>query len=163
MADFHSLRHSYLTNLTKSGAHVKVIQELARHSTIRLTMDRYSHVGLLDMSKALKGLSVPKDMPPEATETRKTGTDDLHRVQYVVNADVRCQPESSADKRLVTRGHERKKRKAGETNALCSAEGSYDVRKTGGGTRIRTGVDGFANRCLSHLAMPPPHGLGRKA
>ncbi len=25
----------------------------------------------------------------------------------------------------------------------------------GGGTRIRTGDDGFANRCLSHLAMPP--------
>ena len=27
--------------------------------------------------------------------------------------------------------------------------------KNGGGTRIRTGDDGFANRCLSHLAMPP--------
>ena len=25
----------------------------------------------------------------------------------------------------------------------------------GGGTQIRTGDDGFANRCLSHLAMPP--------
>ena len=30
--------------------------------------------------------------------------------------------------------------------------------KIGGGTRTRTGDDGFAIRCLSHLAMPPLHG-----
>ena len=28
--------------------------------------------------------------------------------------------------------------------------------KYGGGTRIRTGDNGFADRRLSHLAMPPP-------
>ncbi len=27
---------------------------------------------------------------------------------------------------------------------------------TGGGTQSRTGDDDFADRCLSHLAMPPP-------
>jgi hypothetical protein len=31
-------------------------------------------------------------------------------------------------------------------------------RENGGGTRTRTGGDGFAIRCLSHLAMPPLRG-----
>jgi integrase len=44
--DFHSLRHTFLTNLVRSGVHPKLAQQLARHSTIVLTMDRYSHVTL---------------------------------------------------------------------------------------------------------------------
>ena len=42
--DFHALRHQFLSDLAQSGVHPKVAQELARHSTISLTMDRYSHV-----------------------------------------------------------------------------------------------------------------------
>ena len=43
VADFHSLRHTFITNLARGGVHPKVAQALARHSTITLTMDRYSH------------------------------------------------------------------------------------------------------------------------
>jgi len=43
-ADFHSLRHSYITNLTRQGVWPKDAQVLARHSTITLTMDFYTHV-----------------------------------------------------------------------------------------------------------------------
>jgi integrase len=42
--EFHALRHEFFTDLTSSGVHPKVAQELARHSTISLTIDRYSHV-----------------------------------------------------------------------------------------------------------------------
>ena len=43
-ADFHSLRHTFITNLVRSGAHPAVAQALARHSTITLTMNRYTHI-----------------------------------------------------------------------------------------------------------------------
>lgn len=34
--DFHSLRHSFLTNLARAGVHARTAQALARHSTITL-------------------------------------------------------------------------------------------------------------------------------
>ena len=42
-ADFHALRHSFITNLARQGVHPGDAQELARHSTITLTMDHYTH------------------------------------------------------------------------------------------------------------------------
>lgn len=53
--DFHALRHSYITHLILSGANPKVVQTLARHSTITLTLDRYTHVDADDVRKALEG------------------------------------------------------------------------------------------------------------
>jgi len=41
VVDMHALRHSYITHLIESGADPKVVQSLARHSDIRLTLDRY--------------------------------------------------------------------------------------------------------------------------
>src|SRR5205823_4405615 len=46
--DFHSLRHQYISNLASAGVHPKIAQTLARHSTITLTLDRYTHTGLVD-------------------------------------------------------------------------------------------------------------------
>jgi hypothetical protein len=43
VADFHSLRHTFITNLATAGVHPKTAQTLARHCTISLTMDRYTH------------------------------------------------------------------------------------------------------------------------
>ena len=40
VADFHSLRHTFITSLANAGIHPSVAQALARHSTITLTMDR---------------------------------------------------------------------------------------------------------------------------
>ena len=39
-ADFHALRHKFITELVKAGVQPKDAKELARHSTITLTMDR---------------------------------------------------------------------------------------------------------------------------
>jgi len=52
-ADFHALRHTFLTNLANGGVHPKTAQALARHSTISLTMDRYSHSLIGDQARAL--------------------------------------------------------------------------------------------------------------
>ncbi len=59
VADFHSLRHTFITNLVNAGVAPKEAKELARHSTITLTMDRYAHVGLRDTAAALARLTVP--------------------------------------------------------------------------------------------------------
>lgn len=54
--DFHGLRHTFISNLARAGVHPKVAQELARHSTITLTMDCYTHVASGESVKALEGL-----------------------------------------------------------------------------------------------------------
>jgi integrase len=41
---FHDLRHSAASLLIAQGVHAKAIQELLRHSSIRLTMDTYGHL-----------------------------------------------------------------------------------------------------------------------
>lgn len=41
---FHDLRHSAATILLAAGVHPKKVQELLGHSSIRITMDLYSHV-----------------------------------------------------------------------------------------------------------------------
>ena len=74
ISDFHSLRHTFISNLVTGGVHPKVAQQLARHSTITLTMDRYSHLGLIDMTAGLE--SLPTIAAPEATAMRATGTTD---------------------------------------------------------------------------------------
>lgn len=52
-ADFHSLRHTFISSLARSGVHPSKAKELARHSTITLTMDVYSHVEADELRKAL--------------------------------------------------------------------------------------------------------------
>jgi integrase len=56
VADFHALRHTYVSRLVRSGANIKVAQELARHSTPMLTLGRYAHMEIVDQRKALDAL-----------------------------------------------------------------------------------------------------------
>jgi integrase/recombinase XerD len=58
VADFHALRHTFITNLVKAGVQPKDAKELARHSTSTLTMDRYAHVGVRDTAAALSKLTL---------------------------------------------------------------------------------------------------------
>ena len=74
--DFHSLRHSYITNVVNSGASVKVAQELARHSTPTLTIGRYAHARLHDLSAALDRMPDINATHSEVAKHRATGTDD---------------------------------------------------------------------------------------
>jgi site-specific recombinase XerD len=70
--DFHALRHQFISDLARSGAHPKEAQVLARHSTITLTMDCYTHLGIVDLHSALSRLpdfasSIPgKEVPKTA-------------------------------------------------------------------------------------------------
>ncbi len=73
VVDFHSLRHTFITNLCAAGVNPKVAQTLARHSTIGLTMDLYTHTDAASQRDAIDAL--PDYRESEASEARATGTD----------------------------------------------------------------------------------------
>ena len=73
-ADFHALRHTCGTWLAAAGTHPKVIQRVMRHSTVTLTMDRYTHLFKGDEAAAVE--SLPDLSRPDTEALRATGTDD---------------------------------------------------------------------------------------
>jgi excisionase family DNA binding protein len=75
-ADFHSLRHSFLTLGGRSGIDLRTLQELAGHSDPKLTA-RYSHRRLYDLAGAVDKLPnlVPDVSNVAAVPLRLTGTD----------------------------------------------------------------------------------------
>jgi integrase len=65
--DFHAVRGQFISMLAAKGVHPKVAQVLARHSTITLTMDFYTHVDVLDVGGALGKLpALPGPAPAAA-------------------------------------------------------------------------------------------------
>jgi integrase len=58
-ADFHALRHSYLSALAASGVGPKGLQELARHGDVRLTRGTYTHARESALGEAVARLPVP--------------------------------------------------------------------------------------------------------
>ena len=75
-ADFHSLRHLFVSSLARAGVSPKTTQELARHSDIRLTLGLYTHVALHDHSAAIESLPAPPNAYSNSGQTlRATGTD----------------------------------------------------------------------------------------
>jgi integrase len=68
--DMHALRGQFISLLAARGVHPKVAQALARHSSITLTMDYYTHLDVLDVAGALDSLpevptKVQKPQKPE--------------------------------------------------------------------------------------------------
>jgi integrase/recombinase XerD len=58
-ADYHGLRHKFITSLERAGVSVKMAQTLARHSDVRLTLGVYTHVELEDQTAAIGTLPAP--------------------------------------------------------------------------------------------------------
>jgi len=74
-ADFHALRHSFITMVGKAGVSPREHQDLARHSTYALT-SRYSHSRFYDLAAAVQGLPIPTGKAGPGTEAlAATGTD----------------------------------------------------------------------------------------
>jgi integrase len=69
-ADFHALRHTYITDVVDSGVHPKEAQALARHSTVQLTLARYAH---LDRAKTRAAADRLKRPPEPKARGRKKG------------------------------------------------------------------------------------------
>jgi integrase len=68
-ADFHSLRHCFITGLARAGVSPKMAQTLARHSDIRLTLGVYTHVELPGRTAAIESLPAP--LKPKVAVVRR--------------------------------------------------------------------------------------------
>ena len=71
--DFHSLRHTTATWLIQSGADIKTVQAILRHSDIKLTLQRYGHLYKGAESDAVARI---RDAFTQPMEQLKTGTSD---------------------------------------------------------------------------------------
>ena len=167
--DFHSLRHQYISNLVAAGVLPKVAQTLARHSTISLTLDCYTHTRLVDLTASVNNLPrVPVEIPEaEAKALRATGTDNQSssEVPTVVPRGAENGAVLPASKTLQIAPDCTDE----EKNALAAlattpprgkttGAGLHQVapdcikcagKKGRGPSRIRTGDGGFAIRCLT--------------
>ena len=83
--DFHALRHYFVSRLVRSGVNVKTCQQLARHSTVELTVARYSHATMGELQQAL---------PNPVVDRRLTGTP-YETGQNVAKRGITASPEES--------------------------------------------------------------------
>ena len=167
-ADFHALRHTFITNMVKSGISPKAAQSLARHSTIDLTMNVYTSLTVHDQASALASLpAIPTFDAPEsgAGMLRATGTNGPEKVPTVVPRGAENGAVLPASKTLQIAPDCTDE----EKNALAAlattpprgkttGAGLHQVapdcikcagKKGRGPSRIRTGDGGFAIRCLT--------------
>jgi integrase len=125
--DFHGLRHTFIGNLAAGGVHPKTAQTLARHSSITLTMDRYTHLSVADQTAALDALP---DLDKPADEAlRATGTDDAAAVSPSVVAS--CLASERPQQVVLVSGAQRRKEAAGQ-----DATSSRALRSEGKSSRI---------------------------
>ena len=111
VADFHALRHTFITALCNGGVHPKMAQTLARHSTITLTMDRYTHLSVARQADALDALPDLSAPATDAEAALKTGTDDV-------------QPGSGMDRKWTSQGSE-----TGRFRPLLAADGGSEAER----------------------------------
>jgi integrase len=55
VADFHALRHTFVTRLADAGTPPAVLQQLARHADVRLTLQCYTHTEQSHLREAVEG------------------------------------------------------------------------------------------------------------
>ncbi len=149
--DFHALRHTFISNLAAGGVHPKTAQTLARHSTITLTMDRYSHVYRGDLASALKTL--PDLSQKVVQRLSATGTDAI-RLSPDLSPDL--SPGGKVCKSLVESGglnnpevaRPQKEEKPPKIEGFPQKNGETGIRTPGTGVNP---YNGLANRRLQPL------------
>ena len=87
--DFHSLRHSFITGLSKAGVSPRVAMELARHSQIDLTMKVYTDAGMLGTADAVNALPSWNKPVEQERLAAATGTDDMEPIPYATTNDTK--------------------------------------------------------------------------
>ena len=99
-ADFHALRHSFLTLGGRSGIDLRTLQELAGHSKPELTA-RYSHRRLYDLAGAIEKLpNILATDAPKQEQQKATGTDPVC-TQF---AQTPCKPVQRGSSQVNERG-----------------------------------------------------------
>ncbi len=132
-ADFHALRHTYITRLVNSGASVKVAQDLARHSDPKLTIGRYAHTRIHDLRQALDNL--PNMGAPardaETAATAATGTEDARP------DDASASAQRQVQRPQRDRGREGAKRYDADDDARDDADARNSLRLAADSDEVR--------------------------
>jgi site-specific recombinase XerD len=127
-ADFHALRHSYISMIGRSGASPKEHQDLARHSTYGLT-SRYTHTRFYDLAAVVRSLPIPL-AASEARALQATGTEGPENLgpnlvlQPATSGDFQRQNET-ADTDLSQQTTPEKSRFSAFSGASCVASENY--------------------------------------
>lgn len=66
----HICRHTYYSNMAKSGMNPKTLQYLMGHSDIGVTLNTYTHLGLEDAEDELKRLEDLQNVRKELERTQ---------------------------------------------------------------------------------------------
>ena len=66
----HVCRHTYCSNMVKSGMNPKTLQYLMGHSDISVTMNVYTHIGFDDAEEELKRMEDLQNARKELEQTR---------------------------------------------------------------------------------------------
>ena len=152
MVDFHALRHSFITALARSGVHPKVAQTLARHSTITLTLDRYSHVETDELSIAVAGLPDLSGDPTEAASMTgtygRTADERLARCLAFLDAPESISLPSSASETAVDRTASSEESTPENAGCLAISGALEELRPAG----IEPATCGLEVRCSIQLS-----------
>ena len=66
----HVCRHTYCSNMAKSGMNPKTLQDLMGHNDIGITLNTYTHLGLEDAEDELKRLEDLQNARKELERTQ---------------------------------------------------------------------------------------------
>ena len=75
----HVCRHTYCSNMAKSGMNPKVLQYLMGHSDISVTLNTYTHLKLDDAKEEMEKLA--KAQEATMAVERAEGKSDLHSLR----------------------------------------------------------------------------------
>lgn len=56
VCDWHALRHTWVTDMLRSGADISTVSSLAGHASIKMTMSVYAHMELVDSRPAVEAM-----------------------------------------------------------------------------------------------------------
>jgi len=96
--DFHALRVSFVTRLSRAGVPLSVVQKLARHSDPKLTANVYTRLEVSDGAAAVEKISSPGEAPEEEIQATGTG-DDALLVGVLVGTPAISGPQAPSDAR----------------------------------------------------------------
>ncbi len=137
-----------MTLLAQSNVHPKTAQTLARHSTIALTMDRYTHTVLDTQAEAVEALHSLSERTYEAVPATGTdGTADTKRLGVLLG--VSGAKTGYNERQGETR--DTKKEAVSDPQSMGAEHGHVGI-KDGGAPQNRTGDTGIFSPLLYQLS-----------
>ena len=145
VVDFHSLRMTFITNLSRGNVSPKLAQTLARHSDINLTMNTYTTLGMADQSNAIDSLppvpnlgrsmpNLPGRNPNQELVPLLVPAADLHSHA----ASSHDNPARSMNPQPSGEGHAKNLSEKERPGVCCHVPGRSVSRSTEGGSRTHT-------------------------